>query len=118
LLNKVGRSRSVRAATAITKLVHRRREAPVWQYPDRLREYVDRQVERSLKATVVRPGPTPALQVPTAAGRSDLIRAGMASISTRADGMLRVIDDLYDQVDEIYVYLNDYTELPSGLVRD
>src|SRR5262245_7276589 len=115
---KVGRSRSVRAAMKIARWARRRRGSPVWQDPDRLRSYVNRQVDQTVKATPTALRPGPVLRVPTAEKGRDLIRAGVASMPTRADGLLHVIEDLYDQVDEIYVYLNDYPELPPGLARD
>ena len=118
IIAKVGRSRSVRAATKIAGLARGRRGRPAWQDPDRLRNAVNRQVDRTVKATLTSSMPGPVLRVPTAETRRDLIRAGVASMPTRARGLLQVVEDLYDQVDEIYVYLNDYQELPPGLARD
>lgn len=48
----------------------------------------------------------------------DRVRIGIASIEIRRTALSRVIDCLYDQADEILVYLNDYSEIPKFLQRD
>lgn len=46
------------------------------------------------------------------------VRIGIASIEIRRTALSHVIDCLYDQADEIFVYLNDYTEVPEFLNRE
>lgn len=48
----------------------------------------------------------------------DHVRIGIASIEIRRTALSRVIDCLYDQADEILVYLNDYSEVPKFLNRE
>lgn len=48
----------------------------------------------------------------------DRVRIGIASIEIRRTALSRVIDCLYDQADEIFVYLNDYSEIPKFLNRE
>lgn len=48
----------------------------------------------------------------------DRVRIGIASIEIRRTALSRVIDCLYDQADEILVYLNDYSEIPKFLNRE
>lgn len=48
----------------------------------------------------------------------DRVRIGIASIEIRRTALSRVIDCLYDQADEILVYLNDYSEVPKFLNRE
>lgn len=51
------------------------------------------------------------------AGR-DLVRAGLASIPERVEGLKQVVERLYDQVDELYIYLNRFEEAPAFLRGD
>lgn len=46
------------------------------------------------------------------------VRVGIASIEIRRTALARVIDCLYDQVDELVIYLNDYAEIPAFLQRE
>lgn len=50
--------------------------------------------------------------------RRDRVRIGIASIEIRRTALSRVIDCLYEQADEIVVYLNDYAEIPQFLRRE
>jgi len=44
------------------------------------------------------------------------ITANMATFPTRLDTCLQVVDSLYDQVDEIRIYLNKYSTVPKELL--
>ncbi|MNM34941.1 Chromosome partition protein Smc [compost metagenome] len=46
------------------------------------------------------------------------VRVGIASIEVRRTALSHVIDCLYDQVDELYIYLNDYSFVPDFLNRE
>lgn len=46
------------------------------------------------------------------------VRVGIASIEIRRTALSHVIDCLYDQVDELYIYLNDYSFVPDFLNRE
>ncbi|TDD73009.1 FkbM family methyltransferase [Jiangella aurantiaca] len=48
----------------------------------------------------------------------DIVRAGLASIPERVEGLKHVVEKLYDQVDELYVYLNRFDEAPAFLRGD
>jgi FkbM family methyltransferase len=48
----------------------------------------------------------------------DAVRVGIASIPSRRDGLQEVVSRLYDQVDDVRVYLNGYSEVPSFLEDD
>ncbi len=50
--------------------------------------------------------------------RRERVRIGIASIEVRRTALSYVIACLYDQADEIFVYLNDYSEVPDFLHRD
>ena len=54
---------------------------------------------------------------PTSAA-AQKIRVGIASIEIRRTALSHVIDCLYDQVDELYIYLNDYSFVPDFLKRE
>lgn len=49
---------------------------------------------------------------------SQKVRVGIASIEIRRTALSHVIDCLYDQVDELYIYLNDYSFIPDFLNRE
>ena len=124
LLQRISNSRTLRSATRLADLARLRlnSETPIWHDMTRVDEYVRAQVDRLLEASSQPRGEEskPIWQVPTAGTTSgtDSVRVGIASMPIRVDGLLRVVDDLYDQADEIYVYLNDYPEPPSQLVGD
>lgn len=41
--------------------------------------------------------------------------AGMATIKSRQSSLLQTLASIYNQVDEVHVYLNDYKEMPAVL---
>lgn len=45
----------------------------------------------------------------------DQISASLASISSREVSLLETVASIYDQVDKLYVYLNDYKKIPDFL---
>ena len=45
----------------------------------------------------------------------DVVRASVAAIPTRQGGLRRVVDSLLPQVDEMYVWLNGFSEVPEFL---
>ncbi|NMY13964.1 FkbM family methyltransferase [Pseudomonas sp. WS 5019] len=53
----------------------------------------------------------------TTATNTPKVRVGIASIEIRRTALSHVIDCLYDQVDELYIYLNDYSFVPDFLSR-
>jgi FkbM family methyltransferase len=57
-------------------------------------------------------------QVPSRPYAGNAVRVGIASIPSRVDGLEEVVSRLYDQVDDIRVYLNGFTEIPSFLTGD
>ncbi|SIT31364.1 FkbM family methyltransferase [Achromobacter sp. MFA1 R4] len=64
-------------------------------------------------------GPAPQRgQVFNEASYRDRVRIGIASIEVRRTALSRVIECLYDQADELLVYLNDYAEVPNFLRRE
>lgn len=60
----------------------------------------------------------PAKLQKTNAGSAPKVRVGIASIEIRRTALSHVIDCLYDQVDELYIYLNDYSFVPDFLNRE
>lgn len=49
-------------------------------------------------------------------GRRTKIRAGLATIPGREEGLSAVLKSISPQVDEVYVYLNGFKEMPSCLL--
>lgn len=45
------------------------------------------------------------------------VYAGMASIPTREKALERAVSSVYDQVDHLFIYLNNYKEAPAFLAR-
>ena len=48
----------------------------------------------------------------------DPVIASMASIESREKSLYETVLSIYDQVDKLYVYLNDYSKIPNFLRRD
>ncbi len=107
---------------------------------EELRERMDRRLRERLKMELARLAYTPTLTpdepaapldalegapvrlgqgVPTGVtrARTDPVRVCIASLQSRAEAVVAVVDSLYHQADEIWVYLNDYEAVPEGLKR-
>jgi len=124
LIQRINESRTVRSATWLTELgrLLSNRKRPIWKNMSTIDRYVRERVDRAQEA-VSRPfseNSAPIWQLPTINSTSgvDSVRVGIASMPVRVEGLLRVVDDLYEQADEIFVYLNDYPEPPSQLTGD
>ena len=126
LIQRISDSRTVRSATWLADLARLlpNRKRPIWKDMSAVDQYVRERVDRALPEVVTRSSAgeksVPIWQLPTINATSgvDGVRVGIASMPIRVDGLLRVVDDLYDQAAEIFVYLNDYPEPPSQLAGD
>ena len=126
LIQQIGDSRTMKSATWLADLARLlpNRKRPIWSDLSAVDRYVRQRVDRALpEAFSQSPSgekSAPIWQLPTINATSgvDGVRVGIASMPIRVDGLLRVVDDLYDQADEILVYLNDYPEPPSQLTGD
>jgi len=126
LIEKIGDSRTMKSATWLTDLARLlpNRKRPIWSDLSAVDRYVRQRVDRALPEAFSRlpsgEKSVPIWQLPTINATSgvDGVRVGIASMPIRVDGLLRVVDDLYDQADEILVYLNDYPEPPNQLSGD
>jgi hypothetical protein len=122
LLRRARRSRTMRLAAWLARFAPTRlsQPQPIWLDESRTESYVKRHVSTELGTKPAREtAALPVRAVPLGSGRkADSVRVGLSSIPSRADGLLRVVDSLYDQVDEIFIYLNNYPQAPRQLAND
>lgn len=70
----------------------------------------------NLKSKALSPsvGATPA-GISSSGILNERVRVGIASIANRSTALKSTVESLYDQVDELVIYLNDYAEIPAFL---
>ncbi len=114
-------SRLVRIGDGLLSTLHRLRigpGVPRLRDPDaraaRVEEIVGR---RRYEPSAAAPPPFRTLPHRPREGE-DRVRIGLATMPSRTDGLLRVIERLYDQADELCVYLNGFTEVPETIRGD
>lgn len=109
-------SRPTKAASTVLRLFGKRRELLA---PAAREKWVQRRAKRSVGSSLEVRDARHMYEVSAVTPpRSDIVRAGMAAIPERLDGLKRVVERMYDQVDELFVYLNRFTEIPEFLRGD